>query len=69
MAATFSVVSQRPYVDFTPDGQQRQYVAVTIEIPSGSRQTINVPGNLYSHEYVKAQAEDLAATMIAVENL
>lgn len=69
MAGRWSVIAQRPFDELTPQGTFRSVVEVTFQLVSGTIGTVKIPANLYSEDYVRDRVEEVASSMIAVENL
>jgi len=69
MAMKWQVISQRQTERLTPGGSFESVVQVGFQLASGTTGTVEIPARLYSPEYVQAQVDAAATTMIAVENL
>lgn len=70
MAGQWRVVGQRQYEELTGAGTFVATVEITFELAgSGTVGTVKIPQRQYTEEYVRAEIDRVAGTMIAVENL
>jgi len=69
MAMKWMVTYQRQTERLNDGGSFEQIVKVGFALASGTKGEVEIPQRLYTPEYVQAQVDSAATTMIAVENL